>query len=269
LTRVDATNLTLSGIQLDSCRFADCYNRDRLRIVGRLRFKGAPDNGFWTHRNILAEEHLWRARYDRRPDGWFPLRCRHPGESAPAREHGTRWTIEVRHQAMLVQSIYRDLRKGREDAKDEPGASDFYFGEMEMRRMAAAKWSWERVLLSAYWALSGYGLRASRALIALVLVLGLGTLGFATIGFEHSTQPEFQQVTSTQPITYRQINVPGPKPGWAAAIDHSVDSSTALLRASTPRPLTAVGRVLEITMRLLGPLLLGLAVLALRNRVKR
>jgi hypothetical protein len=26
--------------------------------------------------------------------------------------------------------------QGREDAKDEPGAADFYYGEMEMRRHA-------------------------------------------------------------------------------------------------------------------------------------
>jgi hypothetical protein len=32
--------------------------------------------------------------------------------------------------------LYRALRKGREDAKDEPGAADFHYGEMEMRRHA-------------------------------------------------------------------------------------------------------------------------------------
>ena len=33
-------------------------------------------------------------------------------------------------------ALYRALRKGREDVKDEPGAADFYYGEMEMRRLA-------------------------------------------------------------------------------------------------------------------------------------
>jgi hypothetical protein len=32
--------------------------------------------------------------------------------------------------------LYRALRKAREDAKDEPGAANFYYGEMEMRRHA-------------------------------------------------------------------------------------------------------------------------------------
>jgi hypothetical protein len=32
-----------------------------------------------------------------------------------------------------IAGLYRALRKGREDARDEPGAADFYYGEMEMR----------------------------------------------------------------------------------------------------------------------------------------
>jgi hypothetical protein len=35
-----------------------------------------------------------------------------------------------------VAALYRELRKGREDAKDEPGAADFYHGEVDMRRHA-------------------------------------------------------------------------------------------------------------------------------------
>jgi hypothetical protein len=35
-----------------------------------------------------------------------------------------------------IAGLYRALRKGREDLKDEPGAADFYYGEMEMRRRA-------------------------------------------------------------------------------------------------------------------------------------
>ena len=38
-----------------------------------------------------------------------------------------------------IAGIYRDLRKGLEDVKNEPGAADFYYGEMEMRRLAGPK----------------------------------------------------------------------------------------------------------------------------------
>jgi hypothetical protein len=88
-----------------------------------------------------------------------------------------------------------------EDAKDEPGAADFYYGEMEMRRLAARgrdhedtdgggakgrRPSWtERRLLDAYWAVSGYGLRAWRALTALtILLVGCAAL-FTLPAFAH------------------------------------------------------------------------------------
>jgi hypothetical protein len=60
--------------------------------------------------------------------------------------------------------------KGREDSKDEPGAADFYYGEMEMRRHSTGTPPSRRPIVSIiwlYWLVSGYGLRASRALIAL------------------------------------------------------------------------------------------------------
>jgi hypothetical protein len=33
-----------------------------------------------------------------------------------------------------IAGLYRALRKGRGDIKDEPGAADFYYRVMEMRR---------------------------------------------------------------------------------------------------------------------------------------
>ena len=37
-----------------------------------------------------------------------------------------------------IAAIYRSLRKANEDAKNEPGAADFYYGAMEMRRHSPA-----------------------------------------------------------------------------------------------------------------------------------
>ena len=84
--------------------------------------------------------------------------------------------------------LYRELHKGREDAKDEPGAADFYYGEMEMRRHDPGTPTAERLVLWAYWLLSGYALRAWRALAALVLVVilagAVGVLGIPRCGAE-------------------------------------------------------------------------------------
>jgi hypothetical protein len=278
MTKVDATNLTLVGLDLSGCRFLSCYNRDKLRIEGPPRFAGPPAGRRWTRRLVIAEEHLWRARYDRRPAGWFPQECRSAVEAAPRAAPATpgtgppRASERARSEAARVQAVYRDLRKGREDAKDEPGAADFYFGEMEMRRAAASPRSVERGLLTAYWAIAGYGQRASRALAALVLLLSIGTVGFATVGFDASSRIEYRPIAAPrpgEPATYRQESVSGSRPGWVDAAFHSVESATSLLRPTPSRAFTPAGRVLEISLRLLGPLLLGLTILAIRGRVKR
>ncbi|WP_327249197.1 hypothetical protein [Streptomyces sp. NBC_01320] len=60
--------------------------------------------------------------------------------------------------------MYRAIRKSYEDSRNEPGTADFYYGEIEMRRAdTGTDWA-ERGLLNEYWAVSGYGLRATRAL---------------------------------------------------------------------------------------------------------
>jgi hypothetical protein len=147
---------------------------------------------------------------------------------------------------------------------------------MEMRRLASRTRSgrhrFETALLTAYWAVSGYGLRASRAFFALLLALAVATVVFATVGFGHTQQTVYVPIRSTnanQPVAYKQTSISDGKPGFREAAYYSVQSATSLLREPTGEPLTTTGRITEITLRLLGPLLLGLALLALRGRVKR
>jgi hypothetical protein len=95
---------------------------------------------------------------------------------------------------------------------------------------------------------------------------------FVTVGFGPSQQTVYVPVRSpiaNQPVAYKQTTVPDGKPGFREAAYYSVQSATSLLREPTTEPLTTIGRTVEIALRLLGPLLLGLAVLALRGRVKR
>jgi hypothetical protein len=63
-----------------------------------------------------------------------------------------------------------------EDNKHEPGAADFCYDEMEMRRHASSTPWGERVILGAYWLTAGYGLRGLHALGAL----------FQYLGFDHA-----------------------------------------------------------------------------------
>ncbi|WP_410653082.1 pentapeptide repeat-containing protein [Amycolatopsis sp. cmx-4-54] len=207
LRETDVVDLMLTDISLSDCRFAGAHHLDKLRLEGICTF------GSYRRRQVLAEELAWRA------DRNVPV--------GPRR----------------VADLYRQLRKAQEDSKNEPGAADFYYGEMEMRRHSrATPWS-ERVILHLYWLVSGYGLRALATLAVLIAVVSTSMwLG----GFK--TTPAFGDT-----LIY--------------VAQSTVSLETKL--ASLPKDLTPLGEVLRLVTRVLGPLLLGLTLLAVRNRVKR
>jgi hypothetical protein len=158
-----------------------------------------------------------------------------------------------------IAGVYRALRKGREDVKDEPGAADFYYGEMEMRRharplsdsnpgghsAAASRGRVERGILTAYWLVSAYGLRATRAVAALAVVTMLLAVAFHLVGF----------AVPPRPVSY-----------WTSLL-YAFRATLSLTDDQVK--LTAWGQLLQGVLRLTGPVLLGLALLALRGRVKR
>lgn len=178
-----------------------------------------------------------------------------------------------------------------EDSKDEPGAADFYYGEMEMRRhdkrqevhlertlrfrnggfgvSAAAEYA----ILSLYWLVSGYGLRAWRALTSLIAVVLIASVIFAFWGFAAPDQPAFRPVNvdSEGALVFerQQVDQPTGLDELPTALRYSAQATTALLRGPDIRALTAVGEWTQIALRLIGPVLLGLAVLSVRGRVKR
>ena len=74
-----------------------------------------------------------------------------------------------------VEVLYRQLRVGLEASKAAPAAADFYYGEMEMRRLATRHRSFERALLLIYKWVGGYGVRAWRPLVAYLTTLAFTT----------------------------------------------------------------------------------------------
>lgn len=261
---VDASFVSLVNVSMAGCRFAGAYNLDQLRFEGSdCRFAGPPARLSTrppfavlhnSRRQVLAEEWDWRSRRRRFPWRVPPGQPRQPLE--PER----------------ILSLYRQLRKAQEDAKNEPGAADFYYGEMEMRRHAATTAAGEKLVLALYWASSGYGLRATRALAALAVVLAAATIAFVTVGFAPSQVTEYVPALARHPGaagTYQLVTANGPRPGWLDALFYSLNSSTSLLSVTQQEQLTGTGSVVQILLRLLGPLFVGLALLAIRNRVKR
>ena len=248
LRGADVENLTLAGLALERCGFAGAHGLDRLRIDAGCTFGRAPRQGWgrlFTRRRILAEEAAWRGLHSR---GWPQV----TGGPPPP-------------PAVEIAGLYRDLRKGLEDAKNEPGAADLYYGEMEMRRLAGRERATpgartripprsERWLLHAYWALSGYGLRASRAMAALAALILVSAWLFTSESF------------AVVPTNARSRG----EAGFARPLEFATRETLSVLRGgSTLMETRGPGTVLDIALRLLGPVLLGLAVLAVRGRTKR
>ena len=118
-----------------------------------------------------------------------------------------------------------------------------------MRRFAAQTSLAEKFIISLYWLVSGYALRAWRAVVALLVVVVLAAIVFSAWGFEQPTKPSFIET-------------------FPDALAYSLESATALLRG-VDQPLTPIGRWCQTALRLVGPILFGLALLSLRGRTKR
>ena len=263
-------NLRLTGIDMRPCFFAWAHSLEELRIEGPLPFAEPPSQLWWSRRKVIAEEHWWRASYEGKIGnlGWSPDECRPRGQLRPASKVSQRRTAAARASAEGISATYRSLRKALEDEKNEPDAADFYYGEMEMRRHAR-HWGMEHALLTAYWLISGYGLRASRALFALALVIMLSTAGFATVGFGRSTFAYSKLLSSGPTLTIVPEQSEGARPGWSQAFSYSLTNVSSFLTPQPNEPLTLFGRIIDFALRILGPTCIGLAVFALRGRVKR
>ena len=276
LRGTNAGELELRNVDLAACRLIGARDLESLRVHpsafaatewARAGWTLATLRRPWTltRRRILFEELEWRML----ADPWTPERI---AAIEDARAGGPDRTPTEPTPAELAD-VYRALRTGRENAGDEPGAADFYYGEMEMRRHASAGGGEaratplaERAILWAYWALSGYGLRASRALAALAIVLAAGAVLFAHGGFAASHPPAACLHDRGSPVGALCLEMAAaPHPN---ALLFSVQSAASLLHEPAAR-LTAAGEIEQFVLRILGPVLIGFALLALRGRVKR
>jgi hypothetical protein len=272
LDRSTAGELVLSNVVLDGCTFAGAHDLDEMRIGADCTFRRTRDRSsgdaftrrrLVTGRRLIAEEIAWRNAHT------GPKKHRKPTES--------------KMLAADIAAIYRELRKGLEDAKNEPEAADFYYGEMEMRRLAGrarddrsddhrrqAPSIMEHVLLYGYWAVSGYGLRAWRATTMLVVLIVAAALLFSHAGLATQALPE--RLASINPkdgaVTYLATK-PQP-PGFLTALNFSARESVSLLHADSASVKTqGAGTLVDFVLRLASPVLLAFIVLALRARTKR
>lgn len=281
LERAVVAGVTVSGLDLTRCRFHGAHGLDELRIDPGCTFASSRDElvtpASWlrprlhTRRRIIADETLVPGL--KRP---APV----PSEQDPVAQ-----LVEARTPGEVAET-YRALRKSMEDAKNEPGAADFYYGEMQMRRRSTGRGLTERALITAYWLVSGYGLRAGRALAALVVLMAIAAGVFMNPPWATVTK-SFYPADQATSVELRPVLTPGRDLAIAGTMTitepdrrsltakeaalFSLRESVALIRPASDnrfRP-QSVGVVADIALRILGPLLIALAVLAIRARTKR
>jgi hypothetical protein len=150
-----------------------------------------------------------------------------------------------------------------------------------MRRHARTTPAAERVIVWLYWLISGYGLRALRSLAALVIVGVISTGALVGWGLAASTPPQSLTGTVTTTLhnparingTLRTIapELPPASERWTIQRTRTALQVTleSVAFRTTNEPLTPAGTWITIAARILGPVLLALTLLAIRNRVKR
>jgi uncharacterized protein YjbI with pentapeptide repeats len=224
------SGVTLRQLDLTECVMASAHAITDLTISGRGQLALAPrDLKVLGQREVIADEVDYRRSLTGRflIDAWRWTRPGLAAASAPP---------------LQIADVYRALRRAREDARDEPGASDFYYGEMEMRRHAGPRL--DRILLTAYWLVSGYGTRISRTLATYIAFVTGVALALQRLGLRHAES-------------------------FGVALRYIISSTTVITKPETPVALDGVGVYLQFSARIIGPALFALMLFAVRARVRR
>ncbi|MET9403134.1 pentapeptide repeat-containing protein [Kitasatospora sp. NPDC002965] len=272
LEGVDAAHVVLTDVDLGRCQFTGAFHLDQIQIGFGCRFAEPPAGWHrrgtfparWSRRKVLAEEQHWRAQAGGRAgQGWVAG----PHHRVPGRGAGPDDLV----------GVYQQLRKAFEEARNEPDAADFYYGEMEARRHDPQRPWGERRLLWVYWLASGYGLRASRALGWLLAAMGVTLLLMVLFGLPNETPDP--RTTGTWTAGTVNVTTRAPDPvltlSWrkrltaARTEKATVVVVNSVVFRSSGQNLTLPGTAIEMASRIGEPMLLGLAALAVRSRVKR
>jgi hypothetical protein len=158
----------------------------------------------------------------------------------------TKRDIESPH--ILLSQACQRLSANAEENREYPLANEFYYWSMDALRKKG--WRSFGPIRTLYWALSGYGVRARRAFLVLLAMWAAFTILYGLVD-----PPEFEKFG--QGISYV----------WQSA----VYSLLALARLNPePKPeLPGLFQFLVGLEGLLGPLQIGLLLLAIRRQVMR
>jgi hypothetical protein len=184
---------------------------------------------------------------------------------------------------------FRCIRPGGLYAVIDPGPAYYNRLAAPLANWADPGWigftapeEFDRLLLGLYWLTAGYALRASRALATLALLLVSVIVLLTLWGLPSSSTPAAASLSITGVPPAQRVNLPaqstpamptGPlldRLTSAGRIERAARTALgAVVFRDTGQQLTTPGRYIEMAGRLLGPVLLALTLLSIRNRVKR
>ncbi len=264
----------INGADFSQCTFTESVSFHHARFSGRTIFSSREEDG--KMRPIFSE-----AEVDFREAIIVPLdaliikdadlrKCRFRGtdlrkaeitnarwpkigsrvgvydEIAPLAEGETR-------QWSHIERVYRQLKQNYEERRDYERACDFHYGEKEMRRKNPETAAWLRRVLWLYRWAGGYGERCLPPLFWTGCLFLASTLGYLWWGLCHKGETTRLALTSLW--------------DWLRAAHYSLRVMFLL----KPDDLVPVGyaKLVHTVESLVGPLLIGLFALALRQRLKR
>lgn len=268
-----AADSSFAGVDLQQVTFRGC-------ALGEVSFRDAAH---------LAEAEFDNVTWGRLPEGqaysrlgwlgqWIVRRWERliGGTDRPVcwDEHAAREGSNQEDYA-AAERVYRGLKQSYERRGDYPRSAQLSYGEMEMRRLAQPSGLQRGFfsILAVYWHLSGYGLQWRKAgvwfLAASLLFAALhGLLGFQVAQPDPSNPGGAMAVVQVQPFWSGETTWQVWLLGTAHALWFSLGAM--LLRPSSIyTPTSALGPFLVLVQAALGPLLLGLMALAIRQRVRR
>ncbi len=154
-----------------------------------------------------------------------------------------------------IERLYRELKQNYEDRRDYERASDFHYGEKEMRRKQETSWGlWSWLTLYKY--VAGYGERYWRPLLWAGGLLAVSTAAYLWWGLLRSR--------GAGPVSDPVLH-------WTKACDAALYGLRVmtLLKPDDFVPIGFWGKLINTLQSVLGPILIGLFALALRQRLKR
>jgi hypothetical protein len=195
----------------------------------------------------------------------------------------------------LVAELYQQLNKNYDERRDYLAAGDFYYGEMEMKRLAGPQripvlrwWHQNLGLVAWYKYASAYGESYIRPVVALLIVLAIFTLLFPWAGLDRNEKsPSPVAATAGKPtsppaapteLSYQHFSdfvraYPGAR--WVAPpafFGNSFMTSLSMFpfqRELKYEPTYPWGETLARLELLLTSTLIGLFLLAVRRQFKR